>query len=179
MTIIPPLSVFFALGVLSLLSGVMTVAEKRTVPVIVTSMFLISLVPAFNYKKMTGPIGPMNKSRWNVAGVLKTVTPPESKIITIGEYTTHVGGYDISPMLFHYSERRGWILTPENWSVSLVENLREKGATHFVAMPKFQNRYQPKNVQPELSSSFVQEMKARFPTLVERKDLLILDLKGD
>jgi hypothetical protein len=110
---------------------------------------------------------PNSNNKWAIAHKLKELVPPESKLITLGEYTIHEGGNDLSPMLYFYSGMRGWSLQSEDCDLNLVGELATKGANTFVAMGRSR---EPKH------ETFLKELKNRYETLYETDEVLILKI---
>jgi len=94
---------------------------------------------------------------------------PDSKLVTVGEYSIHKGGNDLSPVLYYYSGLQGWSLQKGDWHLERIQSLIQKGATLFAALNMLR--------EPE-SDHFINEMKARYEVIYENKDsqLLLLDL---
>jgi hypothetical protein len=186
LTSIPPLSVFMALGALAVLVMILVVVEsmkisvpqwhwRRTV-VLIGALALIALVPLCRHNEMRWDGSyPVHPDRWQAAQQIKDFTDANSKLVVAGEYSIHVGGNDLSPVLYHYTGLQGWTLQPENWSFEYIEMLRRRGATHFVAMPPYSNPLI--NPEAEPISTFLEEIKANYQILYESEGELIVDLQ--
>lgn len=184
--IVPSISVFVALGAQSLVALALTIVtsirkgmsflEGRPF-VVWACLALILFVPLLNYRSIFLTDNPFYWDRWNAAQVVDEFANEQTKMIVVGEYTKHVGGYDLSPVLYYYAGLQGWSLTPDDWNLAKVDSLIEKGATLFVLVPSFDDPTAV-NYQPEVSvEPFIQEMKAQYPVLYEDQDQLILDLR--
>jgi hypothetical protein len=88
-----------------------------------------------------------------------------------------VGGYDLSPVLFYYSDLQGWSLTPEKWNAASIEELRVKGATHLVFILPYGYPYDFIYLPEEPVDPFIEEMRAKYPVIYEFQDRLVLDLR--
>jgi len=54
-------------------------------------------------------------------------------LLFAGGYTTHKGGYDYEPMVFYYAHRRGWVLTPEDYSPEAIQRYYSQGTRMLVS----------------------------------------------
>ncbi|MFC1975639.1 ArnT family glycosyltransferase [Chloroflexota bacterium] len=186
LTSVPPLSMFVAMGAVALLVTVVIIVtsiKDTFVPqgqlqiiVLVGCIVLLSLVPLLRYNEILGRDGPSHPYRWQISQEIEKYTASDSKLVVAGEYSIHVGGNDLSPVLYHYTGLQGWSLQPEDWNRQYVESLIQKGATHFVVLATF-NKYD--NWPFFLAPDFIQEMKAHYKVLCEDEErpLLILDLR--
>jgi hypothetical protein len=123
------------------------------------------------------PNVPAHADRWQLATEIKKYSDENSKLVVVGEYSKHVGGYDLSPVLYYYSDLQGWTLKPEQWTVEYVESLRQKGATHFAVILPYGYPYDFVYLPEESYDAFVSEMRAKYPVLYEYQDQLLLDLR--
>ncbi|NQV26018.1 MAG: glycosyltransferase family 39 protein [Rhodopirellula sp.] len=105
--------------------------------------------------------------KWELAMRLRELAPPNSTLITLGEYTVHKGGNDLSPELYFYSGFRGFSLQARDCAAADIDALIRNGATHFVAVdfPR----------EPEVVP-FLNSLKSRFPVLHESERDLVLKL---
>jgi len=60
------------------------------------------------------------------------------------------------PIDFYFSHRKGWEISVDQWSISLIDSLREQGARYFAS-------YYPKGL--EIKEAFAQGMKQKYPLL--------------
>lgn len=111
---------------------------------------------------------PYHPITWEFAQVIKSHAERNSKLITVGEYTIHKGGNDLSPVLYYYSDLQGWSLQAGEWDTHLIETLIAKGATHFAAVQMSR--------EPD-AEPFLREMKSRYPLLYEKDDMALFDLR--
>lgn len=185
--IVPVMSVFVAFGVQTVMIGIMTFYDliknlttfgKSTSWLPLSASFLlVLLIPFQRLNEVLTVDFPAHTDRWELAQEIKENSDADSKLIVVGEYSKHVGGYDLSPVLFYYSDLQGWSLTPDKWSLSYVEELREKGATHLVFILPYGYPYDFIYLPEVPVEPFIQEMKSVFPILYEYQDQLILDLR--
>jgi len=179
LTIIPVFSVFVAIGAISLLTGVSLVFKRLTksnifsnpIFILVVSIIIVISMLKSKYNEIFEKHEARDLKRYELSQQIIKFKTPQTKIIAAGEYTIHVGGYDVSPVIYYYSETQGWTLKNGDWEMGKVDSLIKKGATLFTAVEMSR--------EPE-SLGFIQQMEERFPTLYknEKKELLLLDLKN-
>ena len=103
-----------------------------------------------------------------MAQQIKSYSNSQTKLIVIGEYDKHVGGYDLSPVLYYYSNLQGWTLTSVDWNMNKIEELRRKGATLLVVVPRYNADPNAVNyVIDELPDSSINEVKPIFQFLTQ------------
>lgn len=178
--LIPPASMFVALGAeaivvaLSMIWNPLSVNKSwlLAVPFVLTLLILVTKLD-----QVFPPNVPAHADRWQLATEIRKYADANSKLVVVGEYSKHVGGYDLSPVLFYYSVLQGWTLKPEQWSVDYVESLRQKGATHFAVVLPYGYPYDFVYLPEESYDAFVAEMRAKYPVLYEYQDQLLLDLR--
>lgn len=185
--IVPAISVFVAFGVQTVIIGIMTfydlmnnltTSSKSTSWLTLSASFLlVLLIPFQKLDEVLTVDFPAHADRWELAQEIKKNSDAYSRLVVVGEYSKHVGGYDLSPVLFYYSDLQGWSLTPDKWSLSYVEELREKGATHLVFILPYGYPYDFIYLPEVPVEPFIQEIKSVFPVLYEYQDQLILDLR--
>jgi hypothetical protein len=184
--IIPPASVFLGLGVQVIIAGMIafyqrirgTIAgQSRYAPIyLMASILLIALIPLLEYKSVLGYDGPAHWDRWAVAQEIDKYSDGNSRLVVVGEYSKHVGGYDLSPVLYYYTGLQGWTLTPDDWDLEHVEELRKKGGSLLVVLEPYNDPYAV-NYQPEKSSTtFVEVMRTHYPVLFADQGAVIIDL---
>jgi 4-amino-4-deoxy-L-arabinose transferase-like glycosyltransferase len=105
--------------------------------------------------------------RWELAEQIKRRAGSDAKLVTVGEYTIHHGGNDLSPVLYYYCGLQGWTLAKKDWNVEFLDSLIRKGATHFVCVS-------PKD-EPECAT-FIHELQDRYSPLFQDADAVVLDL---
>ena len=182
LSIVPPSSIFMAVGAytflttLSVLSGMSLKSDPVRKPwLLVIPFVFVLLIPFGRLSEVFREDVPVYWDRWALSQEIVKYTDANSRLVVVGEYTSHVGGFDLSPVIFYYSNLQGWILTPEHWTVGDVEALRERGATHFVVAPLYGSGFN--NVPIPSYELFVNEMKSLYPIIYENQVQLILDLR--
>jgi len=172
-------AVFIALGALVISTTVRTIGSKimksyalsplQPMVHIVICIFLISSLCFSNYRRIFGHPRPLHPETWELAQQIKKNARPNAKIVTLGEYTIHKGGNDLSPVLYYYSRMQGWSLRQGDWNFEKLQKLIHKGATLFAATNMSR--------EPE-SLPFIDKMRSSFKILYENKvkDIVLLDL---
>ena len=183
--IIPVASVFVALGAQALAALALLIFRNirkgmsaiDSQPMVAWAcLALLLVIPVLRFRSIFMQDGPFYWDRWNAAQAVDGFANDQTKLIVVGEYTKHVGGYDLSPVLFYYAGLQGWSLTPADWNMDKVDSLIKKGATLFVLVPSFDDPTAV-NYQPEVSSeSFVNEVTAKYPVLYSDQGTVIIDL---
>ncbi len=112
---------------------------------------------------------PANKLEWEVAMKVREMAGDGALIVTVGAYSIHKGGVDVSPVLYRYANARGWSLIGTNWSAADVEVLRGKGAALLVGI---------KLDREPSTKHMVQKLTDHYRKIWRGKDSLILDLQG-
>jgi hypothetical protein len=186
MPIIPSISIFVAFGVQTLILLLLTFMDiiKRSISsrtastwTLTASFLIVLLIPFQRLDEVLIADSPAHADRWSLAQEIKKTADSNSKLIVVGEYSKHVGGYDLSPVLFYYSNLQGWNLTPEEWTADYIKELRKKGATHLVFILPYGYPYDFIYLPEEPVEPFIQEMRAKYPVLYEYNDQLVLDLR--
>jgi hypothetical protein len=137
---------------------------------------LLLVIPVQRFRSIFMQDGPFYWDRWNAAQAVDGFANDQTKLIVVGEYTKHVGGYDLSPVLYYYAGLQGWSLTPADWNMNKVDSLIKKGATLFVLVPSFDDPTAV-NYQPEVSSdTFINNVMAKYPVLYSDQGTVIIDL---
>jgi len=181
LTAVPPLSVFVALGVIALLATIKTFFPSRRNKfkrfnctqnlALPFSLVLICVIAAVRIDRVLwqDPSTPAHELRWQFSKEIRKHINYNSKLIVTGEYTIHVGGNDLSPVLYYYTGLQGWTLQKRDWDLKRVHSLIQKGATLFAAHSMSR--------EPE-SMPFLEELRNQFEILYEdnHKGLLLLDL---
>jgi 4-amino-4-deoxy-L-arabinose transferase-like glycosyltransferase len=187
MPIIPVMSIFVAFGAQTLtiallaaydqLKGLTSTSRTLSRLTLTASFLLVLLIPFQRLDKVLMADSPGHPDRWKLAQQIKQTADPNSKLVVVGEYSKHVGGYDLSPVLFYYSDLQGWSLTSDQWSAERVEELRAKGATHLVFVLPYGYPYDFIYLPEKPVEPFIEEMRAKYPVLYEYNDQLVLDLR--
>lgn len=176
LVIIPSLSCFMAIGSLSLMYPLSLIVKSRklTQPIIYffLSAFIVLLIQFRRYNLETiHSNNPAQPQEWELAGIIKKYSDSTSKLVTLGSYSIHKGGNDLSPVLYYYSGIRGWSLQKNDWNEMTVEKLKNKGADLLVGYNLSR--------EPGLLT-FVSQIKNIYPILYENKEKewIILSLKN-
>lgn len=106
---------------------------------------------------------------WEISRHVRSLSDEDDFIVTGGEYSIHKGGNDLSPVLYYYSNRRGWSLQQDDYTRQTLDDFAARGATLFVA----------RSIKREdLLLQFVNRMATRYPVLVRNDDegYAILDI---
>lgn len=188
MTIIPAMSVYIALGTqfiaVSLLApldipqNLGTGLSQQRMYLLLSCMLIISLVPIQKYKSIIAEDGPVHWDRWLIAEEINKIADDESKLVVLGEYSKHVGGYDLGPVLYFYTNLQGWTLTPKDWNLDYIDSLRQKGAHLLVVLLPYGYPYEFIYLPESSPQEFIESMKAKYPIMYENQDQLILNLRG-
>ena len=178
--LIPSASIFVALGVQAIVVALAiawkSISTNRTWLLAIPFLFTL-LIPVPKLDEVFAPNVPAHADRWQFATEIKKYSDENSKLVVLGEYSKHVGGYDLSPVLYYYSGLQGWTLKPEQWTVEYVEGLRQKGATHFAVILPYGYPYDFVYLPERSYDAFVNEMRTKYPVLYEYQDQLLLDLR--
>jgi hypothetical protein len=184
--IIPSISVFVAFGVQAVVALMISLfaALQRSVAYLESRhalvgvfLALVLVIPALDYRNIFLQDAPVHWERWQLATEIRKYTDQNSKLILVGEYSKHVGGYDLSPVLYYYSDLQGWTVKPDQWNMASVESLRAKGATHLAVILPYGYPYDFVYLPEESYEGFVGELRAKFPVLYEFQDQLLFDLR--
>ncbi|HZY26380.1 MAG TPA: glycosyltransferase family 39 protein [Bacteroidales bacterium] len=175
---IPALSAFFGIGftyIISLFSLINIKLNKdsfRPFSLVIIGMTIIVLVFLIsNYRLLfnSDKEQPMMPNEWILGKEIQKNSATGSFVITAGTYTIHKGGNDLSPVLFYYSNRQGWIIQKNQLTMDYINAYKQKGATLFAA----------ENIsrEPELKS-FCEEIKKNYHTIYQDDalGLLLVDL---
>lgn len=177
---VPPLAVAAALGAVALVVAAWSVlparlagraAAWRPAVVLAGGLVALALIPLRRHDLVLArdALRPAHPEQWELAQQVRRVASAGSKLVTVGQYTVHKGGNDLSPVLYHYTGLQGWTLQRGDWSVERVEALRAAGATHLAASPWVN--------EPGLAE-FLETLKRRYRVVYENpaRRLLLLDL---
>jgi hypothetical protein len=178
--LIPSASIFVALGAQALVVALATIWKSVSVNKswLLAIPFVFTLfIPVMKLDEVFAANVPAHADRWKLATEIKKYSDKNSKLVVVGEYSKHVGGYDLSPVLYYYSDLQGWTLKPEQWTLEYVESLRQKGATHFAVILPYGYPYDFVYLREESYDAFVSEMREKYPVLYEYQEQLLLDLR--
>jgi len=183
--IIPSISVFVAFGAQALVAlGISIfrnirrsyVNNKNYHSTVWACLVLILIIPLLNYRIIFAQDNPWHWDRWGWAREIDKYADNQSELIVVGEYSKHVGGYDLSPVLYYYSNLQGWSLTPVDWNMAKIDSLRKKGATLFVVVPPYSDPTAV-NYRPEKSPNLlIEELMLKHRVLYADQGFIILDL---
>lgn len=113
---------------------------------------------------------PQHEGNWLLAQEIRKIAADTTKIIMAGEYSIHKGGYDISPVTYHYAGIQGWSLFPGQWNEAYILQLKQKGATLLGAVDYTR--------EPELKA-FLDTLSTRYPVVYSRPEKRLLLLRLD
>lgn len=167
LALLPAAAPFLAVGAMTLV----TLGRFLPTAAVLPLLLLLCVLPstrALGRALHADPRRPFNEARFRLARAIRAHAGPEGKLVALGEYSIHVGGNDLSPMLYHYSGLTGWTLERGQWSLVEVQDRIRRGATHLVA---FQMEREPE------SAPFLAELRRRYPVRYENEDGFVLDLR--
>jgi hypothetical protein len=176
---VPVLSVFLALGVVSLCGFVVSRWRGDRGPqpsaAAISAILMIVLASAVSYVKLlrSNYDQPAHPFAWTLAQEMKKDSSPRDRVIMLGEYDVHVGGNDLSPVTYYYSGLRGWTLQPRDFSMERVEDLIHRGATLFALSREFEA---VDLVQDAAARDLVQKIKTKYELLYENNGQMIVRL---
>lgn len=182
--LIPAGSFFVAVGIKYLLQRssemwkrITTVdfSNVGTAITLVVGLLLVLPIGLGRLSEIFADDAPRFSQRWEIAKVIREHSHTAAKIIVVGEYTKHVGGYDLSPVLYYYSGRQGWTLTPEQWDLARIAELHARGAELLIIFNSYGT--DPVMNQTEVSSApFAERLKSVYPVLYEGHESIVFDL---
>jgi 4-amino-4-deoxy-L-arabinose transferase-like glycosyltransferase len=174
---VPVLSFFFAVGVLSLVSLILgaRTPERRMKPLMAATavVILIVFLPSFWTILREDPKEPAHPRAWALAQVIRSHSVPGDRIVALGEYTAHVGGNDVSPVLYNYSGRQGWTLNEDELSERRIDDLISKHATLLAVDDEFVFE---KSIDKQHTKAFIEGLMKKYPVLYHSGDGLLLQL---
>jgi len=178
---VPIFSVFLALGSVFAVAGLIAFLQlvmpsrlslNTTTAGLLVGASLLILTTAVQknsqlpFKK--DPSRPGDPPSWEWATTIKQYVHPRSRLVTMGEYSIHVGGNDLSPLIYHYTGLQGWSLQKDEWNLQLIEDLRNKGATLLAA----------RHIRRELGfGEFLAEVSKLYTVLYRDRDKVLIDLE--
>lgn len=188
MTSIPALSIFVAMGAIAIVLAILAIIHSLRETVVLSTrqiqvsliicFILLALIPLRKLDTITASFSPVHWEQWTMAQEIKRHTDETSKLVVTGEYTIHVGGYDLSPVIYHYTGLQGWTLTAETLTVEQIELLINRGATHFVRVPPYGDPNSFINLQEADTTPIIEALKLEYPTLNEGENGILLDLNA-
>ena len=180
---VPVLAVFVGAATVAIAVSALGVLRTRKLPLLLICAALV--LAAFSVGRLPGAVArgldletPVHPARWRLAQTVRRVTPPDALLVTAGEYSVHAGGNDLSPVLFHYSQRRGWILVPGELDPAHVAALVARGATHLAVLPSFSDRPGQPLLRDDAGQAFVREMSKRYRTVHAEGEQRLFDLRS-
>jgi hypothetical protein len=132
---VPIISVLMAIGLLGI---TFLLCEKLYTPSnrvakygFISSVVVIAIIALPSYYSIVSAPGnlPAHPDAWKLAQQIRAVSHANDRLITLGEYSVHVGGNDVSPVLYYYSGMQGWTLQEDQFSQKTVDTLLQQGAT--------------------------------------------------
>jgi hypothetical protein len=179
LNLVPVFSVFLALGLVATLSLPIAVlkrlrpfGESNRLAGIVAALacVLLPLVLVRQPSKVlrSDPESAADASRWELGQYIKANLGGSCKLVTLGEYSIHKGGNDLSPVLYYYSGVQGWSLQEGEWDLRRVEELASSGATHLAAVEVGR--------EPG-AAEFLGKLKGRYRLIREGSDWALLELQ--
>lgn len=168
---------FIALGMISLLSYLFHLYRKlssryRDFPKISPIWLYIGMVGIillnFSYDRISNPVYRGHPTFNEIAEKLESIKNHNSKLVTVGNYSVHKGGNDLSPVLYYYADMQGWSLEKDDLKLETIEKLKARGADIFVGL----------KVYTDEASDFINTVCNKYPTVYHSKKYVICDLKG-
>jgi hypothetical protein len=173
---LPVLAFLVGQGALGLSAAGLVLARRLRLdlPAALGGLAALGLVAALLLQErvlLTGrdPTVPAWPSRWEASRIVLEHAGPGARLVTLGEYTMHKGGNDLSPVLYHYARARGWSLQAPDWSLERIEALRARGATHLAAIEVGR--------EPAMRP-FLDALEQRYPALHSDAFFVLLDLRA-
>ena len=169
---VTPASILMAVGALAIaacglsftqLVGKRPKLQKWNLPTValIAGLSLLSLYFINNHSKtLIKPIQPKN-DRETFSEQVKKYAKPGDKLIMLGEYTTHKGGNDLSPVIYYYTGLQGWTLQKREWDLRKVHELIGRGAA-------FLGTYRMSR-EPD-SAFFMNQIREYYPLLFEDRE---------
>jgi 4-amino-4-deoxy-L-arabinose transferase-like glycosyltransferase len=176
LVIIPSFSCFIAVGALSVMFplSLLRISSKQlhSVYYLIGSLLLVTLMQFRHYKPDFSHSNlPHSLDEWQLSEIVHQYADSNSKLVTLGSYTIHKGGNDLSPVIYYYTGLQGWTLQEKDWDELTVEKCIGKGADLLIGYNI--------NREPGLIN-FVAKLKKKYFVINENKaeGWLILSLKG-
>ena len=162
LTLTPPAAVMMATGTVVGAIFLSRIFKKKFRYSFAISITLIVLTfGAVNFNKLDkSNINVWQKYEWKIAEEIEKHIEKGDKIVTLGNYSIHKGGNDLSPVLYYYSGTTGWSLQKKDWDMTQFEELKNKGAKLIVCLHI--NR-------EEGLRSFTRLIEKRYPKVFEDK----------
>jgi hypothetical protein len=174
---VPVMSLLMALGVLTVARAMFSrlqsnVNLKKQFAVGVTVILFVSL-PSYWRVFRESPLTPSHPHAWELAQQIKAHASPGERIVTLGEYTEHVGGNDLSPVLYYYSGLQGWSLDENQISDNRLHQLMQKRATLLAVDDEFALEHG--FTKPE-TAALMQKWLTQYPVLYQSGNCYLLRL---
>ena len=115
LTLIPPISVFVAFGAMGIAALIVSIIpsgtrrlEQHWIP-LAMAVLSVLIVPYEKRRIVLGikPNAEVSREKLALAREIQTHTNQQSKLVTVGEYSIHAGGNDVSPVLYYYTGATG------------------------------------------------------------------------
>ena len=177
-----PLAAMVGFGALGIVAALVVVfncitirgtSNSRRCHAGVATILAISLVGSLPIRRLDDVmnrdfVSPENERRWRIAEKIRWIAGDGAMIVTVGEYSIHKGGVDVSPVLYRYANARGWALIGTNWSDSYIEVLRAKGAKLLVGI----------NLDREVPvKQMIEQLADRYRVAYREQGSVIFDLR--
>ncbi len=176
---VPVLSFLMAIGILTAINALF-IRMKGSLPpsakpLIVASAAVIIIIalPSYWAVARENPLEPAHPRAWALAQQIQTNSLPGNYIVALGEYTAHVGGNDVSPVLYYYSHRQGWTLNETELSEKRIDSLIGKGATLLAVDNEF---VFDEGIKSQQTKDFIQNLCRKYPVIYRSGDALLLRL---
>lgn len=183
--IIPPVSVLIAVGAISIAILLYAISRKfipavklTMIQIAIGSLVAILLIFPLLHRnqlfieKQNFDETWMNADSWELAKEIQKYTEENDKLVMIGAYSIHKGGYDLSPVVYYYSGRKGWSLLPEDLTLLNLHKYIDRGAKVVGA-----NGYK----REEEMESFVHLLRDSYTVIYENpsSDVILFSLNND
>ncbi len=178
LTILVPAAVFMVLGAVGIVAALYELiysfahnevsVKSASIFIFLGCVIILIMIPIrrrnsiFRSRESNQAIHP---DRWNFAQQILLHTTEESLLIVSGEYTVHVGGNDISPVLFYYTGLKGWNLAERDWTLEEVGRYIELGATHLAFVPTYGSPSFPPLVPEEREKDLLRAIHDNYKEL--------------
>jgi hypothetical protein len=136
-------------------------------------VILIVFLPSYWTILREDPNEPAHPRAWALAQVIRSHSIPGDRVVALGEYTAHVGGNDVSPVLYYYSGRQGWTLNEDELSDKRIDDLIGKHATLLAVDDEFVFE---KSIDKPRTKEFIEGLVKKYPVLYRSGDGLVLQL---
>jgi hypothetical protein len=98
----------------------------------VLAILLVVATMVFGVRRGMAMMAPTYARQYAAGRALGRLTQPGDLVVNLGAYSQHKGGDDYEPNIFYYSRTRGWVLRPQEYRVSYIDTLADRGARFAV-----------------------------------------------